>query len=116
MKVPLVTDEEKKKRRKTIREERRRRGHKCQPLPQHDKLLAQGNVNLLIFDNDLLGGKAFGGEGANAFGFNSGGRLTNVATGKSIGTRLHRTHLILPDGTFRINHVRQGPLLNPDPR
>ncbi|MCZ6754533.1 MAG: hypothetical protein O7E49_04390 [Gemmatimonadetes bacterium] len=80
------------------------------------RLLAQGNVQLEIFDNDVLGGRAFGGEGANAFGFNAAGRLTNVATGRPIGTRLHRTHLVLPDGTFRPNHVRWGPLLNPDPR
>lgn len=80
------------------------------------RLLAQGSAQLLRFDNDLPGGRAFGGEGANAFGFNSAGRLTNVATGRSIGYRLHRTHLILPDGTFRLNLVRQGPLLNPDPR
>jgi hypothetical protein len=80
------------------------------------RLLAEGRAQLEVFDNDLLGGAAFGGEGANAFGFSSAGRLTNVATGKPIGYRLHRTHLILPDGTFKINLVRQGPLLNPDPR
>lgn len=80
------------------------------------RLLAQGRSQLLRFDNDLPGGAAFGGEGANAFGWNSGGRLTNVATGRPIGYRLHRTHLIMPDGTFRPNLVRQGPLLNPDPR
>ncbi len=81
-------------------------------------LLAEGSSQLEEFDNDIEGGAGFPPfeEGANAFGFNSAGELTNVATGSSIGYRLHRTHLILPDGTLRINLVRQGPLLNPDPR
>ena len=73
----------------------------------HGNLVAEGIVDAVSvnhLDSSCPGGDTY-------WNWNVGGNVTDVSTGQTLGYGAHRTHVRMPDCTWRQNLSRKGPWL-----